>query len=113
MREIKFRAWNEKAGDWYSSSIIKEFGLRFKDKYLLQQFTGLLDKNGTEIYEGDIVNVKDNKNYQGVEVAYGDLGFQLNTKNGFCTDFDADEWEHFEIIGNIYESPELLKNATN
>ncbi len=64
MREIKFRAWDTTGDKWITNIIlyfennilnnIIEFGIGIKDKVKLMQFTGLKDKNGKEIYEGDI-----------------------------------------------------------
>jgi len=121
MREIKFRAWiNNKmvTGDLAETHISLR-GLKQYDNYILMQYTGLKDKNGKEIYEGDIVRVSasgwhdepDGK----IEIAHWCVcGF------GFC---NADEnykeshichgWtsgNDLEIIGNIYENPEYLED---
>ena len=63
------------------------------DKIELLQFTGLLDKNGKEIYEGDIVRREDSLNWI---VKWEGQGFE------------PIELEKWEIIGNIHENPELL-----
>jgi len=74
----------------------------------LMQFTGLIDKNGKEIYEGDIINALHPSNKMAL---YGQVSF----KNGcFKFDYINDPWNLFvmkeiEVIGNIYENPELLK----
>lgn len=85
------------------------FGVIGDDKCVLMQYTGLTDKNGKEIYEGDIV-----KSEQWTPEIYR-VWF---SRGGFCfsndtTDIeyvnDAKYLEQFEVIGNIYENPELLK----
>lgn len=74
--------------------------------YVLQQFTGLLDKNGKEIYEGDIVEYK--KRWSST-VVFED-GMFRHKDNGDKISWGALILIHreCEIIGNIYESPELL-----
>lgn len=74
------------------------------------QFTGLLDKNGQEIYEGDILEVEENKG----EVSYSVPGGRwfLRPKGGgrgfSFVDLALHEWE---VIGNIYENPDLLQKS--
>lgn len=80
------------------------------EAYHLMQFTGLLDKNGTEIYEGDILNQEDGW-YRVIEWDEGAAGFI-----GVAIEKDVYEkyWNNLgemdlsaEVIGNIYENPEL------
>lgn len=74
-------------------------GSNFNGRIVYQQFTGLLDKNGKEIYEGDII---ERRGIKEVEFLSGDdCDFQ-----GFDIDQVFGKWE---IIGNIFETPELLK----
>lgn len=84
------------------------------DRHILMQYTGLIDKNDNEICEGDIIEVKhpyQNRYYKG-EIFYEYGAFEA--RNFYFShyinpsDF-KEELEYVEIIGNIYENPELLK----
>ena len=138
MREIKFRAWDKQEKrmiysgihdrNWYGTPKNDAGGchtLRGKmpeDRTILElmQFTGLHDKNGKEIYESDIVRFQHHKPSVCVWSGWG-WGWEVNTPKGkrvyesgvgqFRQDeFDADyRLNSAEIIGNIYESPELVK----
>jgi len=86
------------------------------------QFTGLLDKNGKEIYEGDIIAVESTRNYvkklspnrtpSKQLVIWDSMGFTVESKfRGFDTslyNFCKDDGFNVEIIGNVFENPELL-----
>ena len=83
----------------------------------LMQFTGLLDKNGKEIYEGELVRFEmGNTKYVG-KVIWGSFGDSEYATTGFHVEYGTytDEYiglyegEDFEILGNIYKNPELLR----
>jgi uncharacterized phage protein (TIGR01671 family) len=113
-RELKFRAWDLDSQDkMYSWEEIRNlFNDHLKqERVILMQYTGIKDKNGKEIYEGDIVvesgeyvNPFDGSSHKfsrTFEVKYLADGFHLFT--------DQVNGEH-EVISNIYENPELLKS---
>ena len=116
-REIKFRAWDNSCKKMRGVKGIKDcFSLRsdgfFDENYILMQYTGLKDKNGKEIYEGDIVI----QNGEKIVVKYGinevdafeGIGFNLWSFYGEKPNGKRLKSE-LKLIGNIYENPELLK----
>lgn len=110
MREIKFRAWdivNKKMIQWESSFFGDVVWGMTGDKYVEMQFTGLKDKNGKEIYEGDIVKLEQ-WNPSIAEVVFDRGGFCFRFKKDDTYYPDGKYLEEGEVIGNIYENPELL-----
>lgn len=127
MREIKFRAWDKKnkymSGEknWYfgiendgSIEIYNCFSNKNptkKENIIIMQFTGLLDKNGKEIYEGDVIKHADPEmEDDGGQVVWEDAiaGF---TYGGECSSFPEKSWR-YEVIGNIYSNPELINTKS-
>ena len=109
MRTIKFRIFDseiKKYIDISASAIMLDELNNLKPNLKIEQFTGLYDKNGKEIYEGDIL--EDSLGRRKVVEYYQD-GFWLNAS------LEGAEWalrlthKSSKIIGNIYENPELLK----
>jgi len=115
MREIKFRAWDKIINEWVYFTL-EELCNEVGDFSIMKnwcQYTGLKDKNGREIFERDIVkwfNEADNVFELG-KVIMNFYSWVAHTINkGQFTFFDAHfEGVEFEVIGNIYENPKLLK----
>ena len=118
-REIKFRAW-----DIINQEMLKPYDVNgnakdlawFFSQYhesecsgnnmMLMQYTGLKDRNGKEIYEGDILRLEDIV----CPVTWNDGSFQMITsQNQGKSPAIQDRVKAFEVIGNIYENPELIK----
>lgn len=98
---------DQKSVTWFNSDYIRNF-----DEVELMQSTGLKDKNGVEIFEGDLVEHDDNLNgdwetFEACEVVYDKDYAQ------FCFKWDAGnfltDYRNLNVIGNIYENSELLE----
>ena len=134
MREILFRGKRTDNGEWeYGDLWCNPYGKRVVcivspindqgttggnevDPETVSQFTGLYDKNGRKIFEGDIVNFYNGDGeFSPYEVRWQDSGFSV-LMNGNSDLFDAlDDYfsRHCEVIGNIYDNPELLEVKQN
>ena len=118
MREIKFRAWDIDKKEMFIPSMItssgdisRPYGIDNWCKAELMQFTGLQDKNGKDIYEGDIVEYEDLALDGGGDGEKHIVCFEsLEEAIMFNMGFKYVGSEQMEIIGNIYENPELLTN---
>jgi len=136
MREIKFRAWDkarkimgEVINIQFMNMVIPQVmfviinetnprPLQMPEEALLIQFTGLHDRNGKEIYEGDVVRQKICSKDDPAHGYYGkdytvkwceqEAGFNLYELDGGKFQFGSVGWNS-TVIGNIHESPELLK----
>ncbi len=131
MRELKFRVWSEdqktydykfpynSIGDFYVSThgvVYSDFGNTVAPEvrqkaFVIEQYTGLKDKNGKEIYEGDIVLIA----YQGrtpYVVIYREEDCSFVCNNEFIVDYFhlfKGVPQCYEVIGNIHENPELVE----
>ena len=128
----KFRVWNEKTesfidygdlmldlknGKVYSGDVgIPEYTIDVTNQVILMQSTGLKDKNGVEIYKGDIVRVTDDD--ESTDFSDGGIGticgldelymwyIDGQVQNGL---FDISRQYYIEVIGNVHENPELME----
>jgi uncharacterized phage protein (TIGR01671 family) len=129
MREIKFRAWhkelsrfiNEKTeGMWtlrlYDDGSFTVYSSRKEligddDSVILTQFTGLHDKNGKEIYEGDILQYKRDRGFYLISrqsEKEDECGFICERHKPNYNYMLSPVWKEMKIVGNIYENPELV-----
>ena len=139
MRKLKFRAWDVQRGKYrggcdnlmldLAGNLYWQFGYKEPDMlsreeaagYIVEQYTGLKDKEGREIYEGDILyydgdkcehcgkpRYKHDPPYYVVEWDVEDASFGAETAKNFMS---AGIWNTLEIIGNIHSNPELLRPA--
>jgi uncharacterized phage protein (TIGR01671 family) len=82
------------------------------DDFILMQFTGLHDSKGNEIYEGDVIKfyLCDVEDIEGIsEVIFRDGCFTITAKLDYWPCLDSVDVKYREVIGNIYEHPEMLK----
>jgi uncharacterized phage protein (TIGR01671 family) len=133
-REIKFRTWDKQLkqfaewtnrdpffdtshgqiffwervqredGSYDGDIILQDYG----DRFVLQQYTGLKDKNGKEIYEGDILKWYEGENNLS-EVIFQNGSFMVRGINWGAFWYITDYYDVYTWFGNIFENPELLK----
>lgn len=129
MRELKFRAWIvDDLGHGYMSDpfdfdnfedggFVNIKGGRKRESPVdidclvdIMQYTGLKDKNGKNVYEGDVLRFVSNGKKEKCEVKFVDGCFIVSGIKNLTSWWLCDYDECYEIIGNIYENPELLND---
>lgn len=139
-RELKFRVWNPAInsfldlsdGEWgyyyitpHGKFVVHYYSLfgnpeetKELDYMIVQQFTGLKDKNDKEIYEGDKLRCSGGKFQKKYDeftkedmVAEGNVVFYKGCF--WCVDFPLFDYNELEIIGSVYEPPKLLEKETD
>lgn len=139
MREILFRGKRKNNGEWVYGSLVHRteyYGGNCDDYFILQggefdydiydafevdpetvcQFTGLTDKNGVKIWENDVVFVTDDNGCSGqVDTGVGEIDFleglwyiSGSVQNSL---YDIDKCFQIEVIGNIFDNPELMEGG--
>ena len=123
MREYKFRGKikNPKVNKWIYGYLADDYHISEKNelgyipirKETIGQYTGLKDKNGKEIYEGDIVKVFTNKKWRIGKIIYEHSGFTIDVTNNKELEYGRTSIIESltEVIGNIHDNPELLEEG--
>lgn len=125
MITIKFRVWDTANKEFLSDredwcwNILKDLNDQLYDRYIVEQFTGLKDMNGKEIFEGDILERVGDGVFTKIVVSWDDKRCRFVTKNIYnlhndgadLTDYNTNicDWTYWVVCGNIRETPELLK----
>ena len=132
MREIKFRVWSESRKKWlnecmfdmevkgaYDFSSDASMRYNYKTDVIVEQFTGLTDKNGVEIYEGDVIEFSSHWDKHVCAVSFNKckFGFGREIKGDLGINDDCDLFSFmsgsgcnsYTVIGNIHQNPELLE----
>lgn len=135
MRQIRTRVWDKELNQWLldSHAILSDGSLLINsggkewiepadpERFVVTESTGLKDKDGTEIFEGDVfryVSKSQIKTYT-AEVKFSEGGFYVEEGSsahwlgGLCSD-ERHEGSHVGfVIGNVHQNPELLEDATD
>ena len=131
MREIKFKIWTgghmlrsedypcfpfyigATDGKVYQGRLEKGEHDLAETGFMPLQYTGVKDRNGREIYEGDIIEFLENESGETwtAKIVFENLAFKALDVEDEGYEYDFDDLTDIEVIGNIYENPEILKDT--
>lgn len=134
MREILFKAKRTDNGEWAEGYVVRKHGLYFIydivnsescrqniyeiDPETLCEFTGRCDKNKKRIWENDILmahldeSYPEDVTYETVE--WGVAGWVTHEANSIDREYLGEfDTEHYEVVGNVFDNPELLQEGAN
>ena len=122
-REIKFRAWDIRWKRYIGLDGSDSFSVFGDEDFIVEQFTGLRDKNGKEIYEGDILSCEYYKKSREFNnfIIFSDGMFCFNPNKKLhqvkrplrqSLEYAGAANNQYEVVGNIHENPDLLSPTT-